>query len=52
MRKPLSVSVLIVLLALGTGSLGLGACSTAQGFGQDVEDTGEYIEDKAEDASD
>ena len=52
MRKTLPISALIVFLALGAGSLGLGGCSTAQGFGQDVEDTGEYIEDKADDASD
>jgi predicted small secreted protein len=32
-------------------ALALGACSTAGGFGQDVEDTGEYVQDKAEDAS-
>ena len=46
-------SLLALLLAtFAFGSLGsLNACSTAKGFGQDVEDTGEYIEDKAEDAS-
>ena len=43
--------MLIALLAVGTGSFSLGACSTSEGFGQDVEDTGEYIQDKAEDAS-
>ena len=39
-------------LLLGTFALGsLNACSTAKGFGQDVEDTGQYIEKKADDAS-
>ena len=28
--------------------LGLAACETAEGFGQDVENTGEYIEEGAE----
>ena len=42
----------LLLATFALGSLGsLNACSTAQGFGQDVEDTGDYIEDKAEDAS-
>ena len=45
MRNVVTISMLMLALALG-------ACSTAEGFGQDVEDTGEYIEDKAEDASD
>ena len=43
---------IIVLLLGGLSLASLGACSTAKGFGQDVQDTGEYIEDKAEEASD
>lgn len=45
MRNLLPISAIMLALALG-------ACSTAKGFGQDVEDTGEYIEEKADDASD
>lgn len=45
MRSLLSIALLLTGLALG-------ACSTAKGFGQDVEDTGEYVQEKAEDASD
>lgn len=42
----------LLLATFALGSLGsLNACSTAEGFGQDVEDTGEYIEDKADDAT-
>jgi predicted small secreted protein len=43
----------IIALLLGGLSLSaLTACNTAKGFGQDVQDSGEYIEDKAEEASD
>ncbi len=42
----------LLLATFALGSLGsLNACSTASGFGQDVEDTGEYIEEKADDAT-
>ncbi len=47
----MSITKYTVLLIAGLGPAGLNVCSTAQGLGQDVEDTGEYIEDKAEDAS-
>jgi predicted small secreted protein len=48
-KKPLFA---LLLATFALGSLGsLNACSTTEGFGQDVQDTGEYIEDTAEDAS-
>lgn len=31
------------------GGLALGACNTAEGFGEDMENTGEAIEEEAED---
>jgi len=47
----MTITKYAVLLVAAMGLAGLNACSTAKGFGQDVEDTGEYIEEKAEDAS-
>lgn len=42
----------LLLATFALGSLGsLSACNTTEGFGQDVQNTGEYIEDTAEDAS-
>ena len=42
----------LLLAGFTLGSLGsLNACSTAKGFGQDVEDTGSYIEEKADEAT-
>ena len=48
MPKKLTLAFMLGLFALGS----LNACSTAKGFGQDVEDTGEYIEEKSDDATD
>lgn len=48
MPKKLTLALMLGLFALGS----LNACSTAKGFGQDVEDTGEYIEEKSDDATD
>ncbi len=47
----MSITKYAVLLIAGLGLVSLSACSTAKGFGQDVEDTGEYIEKKADDAT-
>ena len=47
----MSITKYAVLLIAGVSLMGLSACSTTKGFGQDVQDTGEYIEEKAEDAS-
>lgn len=47
----MSITKYAVLLIAGISLVGLNACSTAKGFGQDVEDTGEYIEEKADDAT-
>jgi len=38
--------ILAVLMISGLG-LGLAACETAEGFGEDVEDAGEAIQDSA-----
>lgn len=43
---------MMILLAAGLSLSALTACNTAKGFGQDVQNSGEYIEDKAEEASD
>jgi predicted small secreted protein len=40
------------LLALLQLALATSACNTTRGFGEDVEATGEAIEDSAEDAED
>lgn len=40
------------LLALFLLALATSACNTTRGFGEDVEATGEAIEDSAEDAED
>ena len=45
----------LIVLALVVGGLSLSAlsaCNTTKGFGEDVEDSGEWIQDKAEDAED
>ncbi len=47
----MSISKYAVLLIVGISLACLSACSTAKGFGQDVQHTGEYIEEKADDAS-
>jgi predicted small secreted protein len=48
MRYPVIAALLMGGLCLSS----LTACNTAKGFGQDVQDSGEYIEQKAEEASD
>jgi predicted small secreted protein len=40
----------LLLLPIISIVLGLAACSTVQGAGKDIEDTGEWVQDKAEDA--
>jgi len=42
---------LTLILTVSTLSLGLAACNTVEGAGQDIENTGEAIEDTAQDAS-
>jgi predicted small secreted protein len=42
------LKIVFVLLAV----LGLGACNTTKGLGQDVEAAGDKIEDTAQDAQD
>jgi len=42
--------LIIAVLFGGLSLAGLSACNTTKGFGEDVEDTGEWIQDKAEDA--
>ena len=46
---PLYISLLPILVALLLGSVkvGLNSCATARGFGQDVDTTGEKIEEAA-----
>lgn len=46
MNKCLSHMAFTVLLL---AHFGLAACNTAEGFGEDVQSTGEAIEDSAED---
>ncbi|MCW1922479.1 entericidin A/B family lipoprotein [Luteolibacter arcticus] len=38
---------ILIALLLGSVTFGLNSCATARGFGQDVETTGEKIEDAA-----
>ncbi|MGY8998092.1 MAG: entericidin A/B family lipoprotein [Alphaproteobacteria bacterium] len=47
----MSISKYAMLLIAGISLAGLSACSTAKGFGQDVQDTGGYIEEQADDAT-
>ena len=41
---------LLSLLPIIGFALGLAACSTVEGAGQDIEDTGEWVEDKADES--
>ncbi|WP_084264483.1 entericidin A/B family lipoprotein [Sneathiella glossodoripedis] len=50
MQQLLGSSTLKLLAIIGL--LGLGACSTMEGFGKDVESAGNAIEEAAEEASD
>lgn len=47
----MSISRFAVLLIAGLSLMGLSACNTAKGLGQDIQNTGEYIEEKADDAN-
>ncbi len=38
---------IVAVLMIGGLGLGLAACETAEGFGEDVEDAGEAIQDSA-----
>lgn len=49
MRKNLTKAVLLVLMA-GYGAVGLAACNTVEGAGQDIQKGGQKIEDTARDA--
>lgn len=51
-KETLRMKLLAMLLALGGASAMLAACNTTEGFGEDVEATGDAIEDTAADASD
>lgn len=46
--KTISKRLLAVLMILGFGCA-LGACSTAEGFGRDMENLGKTIQDSAND---
>lgn len=46
-----SISPFIAALAM-VGALSLGACNTVAGAGQDIEQAGDHIEDRAEDLND
>ena len=43
----LPLRLILVALLLGSVTVGLNSCATARGFGQDVETTGEKIEEAA-----
>ena len=43
----LPVRLVLLALLLGSVTVGLNSCATAKGFGQDVERTGEKIEEAA-----
>ena len=43
---------ILYLMLLFLAALAAAGCNTTEGFGQDVEATGEAIEDAAEDATD
>ncbi len=47
MKTKLPYAIAVAIAAM----FALSACNTTAGFGQDVENTGEYIEEKAEDNS-
>ena len=49
MRNLTKAGVLATLFGLAIAATGLSACNTAEGFGQDVENTGEFIEEEASD---
>jgi predicted small secreted protein len=42
----------LMLAILSTGTFSLTACNTMAGVGEDVQDVGEKVEDKAEDCKD
>ncbi|HRE42953.1 MAG TPA: entericidin A/B family lipoprotein [Terricaulis sp.] len=46
-----SISPLIALAALA-GVLTLGACNTVRGAGEDLQQAGEHVEERAEDLND
>jgi predicted small secreted protein len=43
---------LLMLLTLSAGAFSLSACNTMAGVGEDVQDVGEKVEEKAEDCKD
>lgn len=43
-------SGLLVVVFLGAVGMALGGCNTSEGFGQDVENTGEAIQEEAQEA--
>ncbi len=47
-RSPLNA--LLLSLALSVGAIGLTACNTVEGFGEDMQSAGEGIEDEAQEA--
>lgn len=42
------VSGVVAVLVIGAAAVALGACSTTEGFGEDVKNLGSGIEDSAE----
>jgi entericidin B len=51
-KKENTVKKMTLLLVLAAPIAGLGACNTTRGFGEDVEATGEAVQDAAQDAED
>lgn len=47
-----SIATPLIALAFLAGSMSLAACNTIQGVGEDVEATGQAIEETAEEAND
>ena len=47
----LRVRTLILAMMLGATGVGMSACNTMEGFGQDVESAGDTIEDEARKAN-
>ncbi len=46
-----TISPLLALAAIA-GALSLGACNTVRGAGEDMQQAGEHVEERAEDLSD
>ncbi|GAA0588667.1 entericidin A/B family lipoprotein [Caenispirillum bisanense] len=49
-RKRSPLNALLLSLALSVGTIGLAACNTVEGFGEDMQAAGEGIENEAQEA--